>query len=145
DPTAVMTHRFVVGHSVGPSETKVMTPWHLQRSAGSMGGLITDVHNLLRYAQFHMGDESLASQPVLSRERVRAMQTPQADIWGEERWGLTWGLETIDGVVSVHHTGGTTGQITRLQILPERNFAIVVFTNAQQGGPVGKAIADYAL
>jgi hypothetical protein len=73
------------------------------------------------------------------------MQEAQVTIWGEEQWGLTWGLEKIDGVQVVSHTGGTTGQITRLMFLPERNFAIAVFTNAQQGGTVGKAIADKAL
>lgn len=143
-PTAVMTHRYVVGHNVGADAIKVMEPWQLSRSVGPMGGLITDVHNLLRYARFHMGDIGIASQPVIAAESVAAMQTPQVTVWGDEKWGLTWSVDQSDGITVVQHGGGTTGQITRLMLVPARNFAIAVFTNAQQGGPTGKAIADRA-
>jgi hypothetical protein len=92
-----------------------------------------------------LGDATAASQPVISAESVRAMQQPQVTVWGEEQWGLTWGLEKIAGEQVVYHTGGTTGQITRLMLLPSRNFAVAVFTNAQQGGTTARAIADKAL
>ena len=146
-PTAVMTHRYVVGHNVGADTIKVMEPWQLSRAVGPMGGLITDVHNLLRYARFHMGDATVAtdaSQPVISAESVAAMQTPQVTVWGDEKWGLTWSVDQSDGITVVQHGGGTTGQITRLMLVPAHNFAIAVFTNAQQGGVAGKAIADKA-
>jgi CubicO group peptidase (beta-lactamase class C family) len=145
EPAAVMTYRYVVGHSVTADGIKVLRPWHLQRAVGPMGGLVTDVPTLLRYAQFHLGDASVASQPVISVGSVHAMQTPQVTVWGEEHWGLTWALEQIGGVQVVSHGGGTTGQITRLMFVPAHNFAITVLTNAQQGGPVCNAIADKAL
>jgi CubicO group peptidase (beta-lactamase class C family) len=145
EPTDVMTHRYVVGHSGVGERASVVHPWHLQRAVGPMGGLISDLHSLLRYARYHLGDSSVASQPVITPASIAAMQMPQVTLWGEEEWGLTWGLERIGGAQVVYHTGGTTGQITRLMLLPGHNFAVAVFTNAQQGGPVAKAIADRAL
>jgi CubicO group peptidase (beta-lactamase class C family) len=145
NPTDVMTLRYAVGHSVSASGITVLRPWHLQRALAPMGGLITDVHNLLRYARFHLSDASIASQPILSAASVRAMQEQEVTVWGDEGWGLTWGLEHIDGVQIVSHGGGTNGQITRLLLVPARNFALAVFTNAQQGGASSRAIVDKAL
>jgi CubicO group peptidase (beta-lactamase class C family) len=144
DPADVITHRFVVGHSVTADGVKVMRPWQLQRAVGPVGGLVTDAPTLLRYARYHLGDASMASQPILSAESVAAMQVPQVTIWGSERWGLTWGVEQVEDVQIVYHTGGTTGQITRLMFVPTHHFAVTVLTNAQQGGAVGKTIADKA-
>jgi CubicO group peptidase (beta-lactamase class C family) len=145
EPTDVMTHRFVVGHSVTPDGIEVLRPWQLTRATRPIGGLVTDVRDLLRYAQFHMGDSSVASQPIINAASIEAMRTRQVTVWGEEGWGLTWGVENVNGVQLVYHTGGTNGHITRLTLVPAHNFALAVFTNARQGGAVGKAIASHAL
>jgi CubicO group peptidase (beta-lactamase class C family) len=123
---------------------EVMRPWQLSRATESMGGVITDVPTLLRYARFHMGDASVARHSFIAPENVAAMQTPQVTVFGDEKWGLTWGVDQSDGVTVVQHSGGTTGQITRLILVPAHNFAIAVFTNALQGGAPSKAIADKA-
>jgi CubicO group peptidase (beta-lactamase class C family) len=145
EPTDVMTHRFVVGHSVTGDGIEVLRPWHLSRATRPIGGLVTDVLDLLRYAQFHLGDSSVASQPVINAASLDAMHTRQVTLWGDEGWGLTWGVESVNGVKLVYHTGGTNGQITRLTLVPAHNFALAIFTNARQGGPVGKAIGGKAL
>jgi CubicO group peptidase (beta-lactamase class C family) len=143
-PTDVMTRRYAAGHAVKGESAEVLRPWHLSRATEPMGGLITDVHNLLRYARFHLGDGSVANEPVISPESVAAMQVPQVTVFGDEKWGLTWSVDQSDGLTVVQHGGGTTGQITRLMLVPAHNFAIALFTNAYQGGAVGKAIADKA-
>lgn len=144
DAADVMTMRYVVGHSVSGEKAEVLRPWHLPRTVGPMGGLITHVHDLLRYARYHMGETSLATKPIISATSIHAMQEQQVTVFGNEGWGLTWALEQIAGVQAVSHTGGTNGQITRLVLVPARSFAIAVFTNAGQGGALGKAVADKA-
>ena len=145
EPADVMTHRFVVGHSVSPEGPTVLRPWQLSRATRPAGGLVTDVRDLLRYAQFHLGDGSVASQPVIQPSNIEAMRIPQVTVWGDESWGLTWGLEQLNGVQLVSHGGGTLGQITGLTLVPAHNFAIALFTNAQQGGTVTKNVFDKAL
>lgn len=149
-PTEAMTQRFVVGHMGTPDGPTVMRPWQLARASMSMGGLITDVRDLLRYAQFHLGDmpeafTSGAVAPPLSAAGIAAMRVPQAPVYGDEQWGLSWGLNHVDGVQLVHHSGGTVGQITMLTLAPERRFAVAVLTNAQHGAAVTRSVTEFAL
>jgi CubicO group peptidase (beta-lactamase class C family) len=145
EPSDAMTHRFVVGHSVSSEGAKVLRPWPLTRASRPAGGLITHVHDLLRYARFHLGDATAAQQPVISAASVELMRMPQAPVWGDESWGLSWALDTVSGVQTVGHGGGTLGQITLLRFVPERQFAVAVFTNASQGGVVTRTVTDWTL
>jgi hypothetical protein len=43
------------------------------------------------------------------------------------------------------HGGGTTGQVSLLTLLPEHNFAVAVFTNADRGGFVTDDVTHWAL
>jgi hypothetical protein len=123
----------------------VMRPWPLAQAARPAGGLITHVHDLLRYARFHCGDAGAAKSPLISAASVAAMQAPQTTLYGDETWGLSWGLNKLDGVQTVAHSGGTFGQITQLLLVPARGFAVAVFTNAQQGGQVTGKVVEKAL
>nr|QRD81070.1 lipolytic protein [uncultured bacterium] len=145
EPSDVMTHRFAVGHSVTGDGAEVLRPWPLTRATRPAGGLICHVQDLLRYARFHLGAPDVAKSPVISAESVKQMRTPQVTVWGDERWGLTWGLNRIGGVEMVSHSGGTLGQITQLTLVPERQFAVAVFTNATSGGQITRAVTNRAL
>lgn len=145
EPSDAMTYRFAVGHG-GPKETPaVLRPWPLTRATRSMGGLITHVHDLLRYARFHLGDSSAAQQPVLQPQSVAQMAAPQVTVWGDEGRGLSWGTNKAGGVPTIGHGGGTLGQISQLTLVPSRGFAIAVFTNAQRGGELTRAVVEWAL
>ncbi|MCB0057970.1 MAG: serine hydrolase, partial [Caldilineaceae bacterium] len=66
--------------------------------------------------------------------------------WGDdEAIGLTWFIDRRDGVTVYSHGGGTVGQISLLATIPERNFALAVFTNGQSGGHVTRAAFRWAL
>jgi len=62
------------------------------------------------------------------------MQSPQVSIWMNESVGIAWMINEIEGVRVFSHLGGTTGQVSLLQLVPERDFAIAVLTNADLGG-----------
>ncbi len=145
EPSDVMTHRFVVGHGMTPEGPVVQRPWPLARATWPEGGLITHVHDLLRYARFHLGDAGVAQPGLLSAAGVKQMQTAQVTLVGDECWGLSWGLNRVDGVQTVAHSGGTLGQITQLLLAPERQFAVTVLTNAQQGNLVTRTVTEKAL
>jgi len=74
----VMTHRFVVGHT-SPfeevAEPVVARPWPLARAANSMGGLISCVPDLLRYARVQLGR---GPRDFLAPESVARMRSPLA-------------------------------------------------------------------
>jgi hypothetical protein len=48
--------------------------------------------------------------------------------------GISWMLEDIGGVRMVGHGGNTSGQQSAFEMVPERDFAIAVLTNADPNG-----------
>jgi len=146
DPGDVMTHRFAVGHHVGDEGAQVARPWPLPRAAYPAGGITCQVKDLLRYADFHMGDGKIKDgTQLLTPESLAMMQSTQATVWGDEKWGLTWRLDVLDGRRLIGHGGGTMGQISLLTLVPELKFAVAVFTNANSGGFVTDDVTKWAL
>ena len=130
DPGDVITHRFAVGHHASPSSAQVLRPWPLPRYAYAAGGIATDVHELLCYARFQMGDGSVAGKEgderveVLQAETLAAMHSPQANRHGEtEQIGLSWFVDDVAGTRQISHGGGTLGQISLLALFPEHVHA----------------------
>ena len=146
DAGDVITHRFVAGHKVTDEGPEVQRPWGLPRAAYPTGGIITDVKTLLRYAQFQLGDGATAEGTrLLQPETMKLMQSPQVAIWGGRSMGLSWFIDDIEGVRRLSHGGGTKGQISLLMLVPDHDFAIAVFTNAEQGGFITHDAAPQAL
>ena len=146
DPGAVITHRFAVGHDVGDEGAKVLRPWALPRALYSLGGITCSVHDLLRYARFHLGDGCTEDGTrLLTPGSMALMQTPQGAIWKDQAMGLGWKLNMVDGARQVGHTGGTKGQASLLTLLPEHGLAVAVLTNANQGGGVADDLAEWVL
>ena len=145
-PGEVITHRFAVGHRVGEEGAEVARPWPLSPCIWPAGGIICPVKDLLRYAQFHLGDGCAADGTrLLMPETMRAMQSPQVAIRDGEAWGLAWSLEDVGGARTIGHGGGTLGQVTLLTLVPERNFAVAVLTNADRGREVTREVTYRAL
>ena len=145
NPADVMVHRFAVGHLARDEGAVVAQPWSLPRSVWPAGGITCSVHDLLHYAGFHMGNGNADQEPLLTSDSISQMQTPQATVWKDVAQGLSWRLETVNGLRLVSHGGGTLGQVTHLTLVPERGFAVAVFTNSEAGGAVTAAVTDWAL
>ena len=142
----LITQRFVVGHNVVDGEPQVARPWALPRAVQPVGGIICSVRELLRYAQFHLGDGTgVTGERVISAETLTQMQTTHVPVWKNETFGLAWFLNNLNGTQLIYHGGGTKGQVTRLTLIPEHKMAIAVFTNAEQGGAVTRAVTNHAL
>lgn len=146
-PEDVMVHRFVVGHRVQDGEASVAKPWALPRAIYSAGGIVCPVDELLKYAAFHMGDgKTSEGEQVLQAESMAQMQTPQATIWSDkEHIGLSWFITFAQGTKIVSHGGGTVGQITRLEFIPDRDLAYAILTNASSGDHVINATRNWIL
>ena len=128
----VMTHRFAVGHH---RDGTVARPWPIGRPSAAVGGVISSVRDLLRYASLQLGESEL-----LSAESVAEMRRPHADVvglLGAEQVGLGWYLAARDGRTFLSHGGATNGQQARLVVVPEERFAFAALTNHDDGGALG--------
>jgi CubicO group peptidase (beta-lactamase class C family) len=130
-----IVHRTSVGHQVRDEVAKVVTPWAFPRATTPVGGVVSTVRDLLKYACFHLGDGTAPDGTrLLRRATLELMRTPQADADLDRKVGLAWFLRDAQGLRLQYHGGVAIGQQGVLMIAPDRNAAIAVQTNSVRGG-----------
>ncbi len=66
----LFTHRFVVGHQKVKGKVQVARPWAIGRAGNGVGGVVSTVRDLLKYARFHMSN---GKKNVITGKSLRAM------------------------------------------------------------------------
>lgn len=129
-----IVNRFAAGHTTRDGKTTLNRPFTPSASA-TVGGVGLCITDLLTYARFHMGDGTAANgERVLTRESLERMRTPQAHKQGtDDDMGLGWHIRQVGPVHTYGHGGTLGGHILLLELVPERNFAIGILTNANTG------------
>jgi CubicO group peptidase (beta-lactamase class C family) len=129
-----IVQRFASGHTTRDGKTTLQRPFSGSTSvtAGGVGLCMTD---LLAYARFHMGDGANAKgERVLTRESLEQMRTAQQRKQGtDDAIGLAWHMRQVGPIRTLGHGGTLGGHILLLEIVPERNLAIAILTNANTG------------
>ena len=138
-PHQVMRRRFAVGHEAGG---RVLSPWAIPRGMNAAGGIACDIHDLLRYAAYHMGD----GPPLLRRENLAEMQKRQApSLPHMAGCGLAWMISGSGGEMRLWHTGGTNGQESLLTIVPQKQLAFGMMTNGDKGADLHGRFGNFIL
>ncbi|MFC3561896.1 serine hydrolase [Pedobacter jamesrossensis] len=109
--------------------------------ANAAGGIYSNVIDMSKWvtAMINGGkygenlDKSLFS-PAVHKE----LWTPQTIIAGGNpasfsSYGLGWFLSNVNGNFQATHTGGLSGIVTQVTIIPEMKLGIIVLTNQQSG------------
>ena len=131
----LFTHRFAVGHYQENKAVKVSRPWAIGRAGNGVGGVVSTVHDLLKYARFHMNDgKSESGKRVLSRKSLQAMRIPQINAGGRGDMGITWFIRYAEKLKAYAHGGATNGQQAYFFFIPEQDFALAILTNSDDGG-----------
>jgi len=129
-----IVQRFAAGHTTRDGKTTLQRPFSPSSSvtAGGVGLCITD---LLAYARFHMGDGTAANgDRVLKKDSLDQMRAAQLRKQGtDDDIGLAWHIRQVGPIRTFGHGGTLGGHILLLEIVPERNFAIAILTNANTG------------
>lgn len=110
----------------------------------SVGGIYSNVSDMSKWVMMQLNSGMYGSNPekrIFSEEVHREMWTPQTvrpvDHEGPYRsnfafYGLGWNLTDINGYLQVSHTGGHSGIVTQVTMLPELKLGIIVFTNQEE-------------
>ncbi len=138
----LFTHRFVVGHYVQNGKVKVARPWAIGRAGNGVGGVVSTVRDLLKYARFHM---SSGKKGVISGKSLKAMRVPQADAGARGMMGITWFIRTVGDITAYAHGGATHGQQAYFFFIPDQDFACVTLTNSDDGGIITSGVFSKAL
>jgi CubicO group peptidase (beta-lactamase class C family) len=94
------------------------------------GGLWSTVPELLRFAEMHLEDPTLAE-----------MQQPQIAMPGGA-YGLGWGLREVDGRRIVEHGGSAAGYESLLLLVPEERCAVAALSNSSRGRAAIRGILE---
>lgn len=133
-PGEFIVNRFAAGHVLRGEAPALMRPYTHATSVTS-GGIGVCIDDLMQYAKFHLGDGTNArGERVLSPASLELMQTPQLEKQStDDAIGIGWHIRRVGGVRVAGQGGTAGGHILVLSIVPERNFAIGILTNAQHG------------
>jgi len=132
-PDEAILYSVAAGHITEESGSQVASPYAISRCSNPAGGIVTSTENLLRFAQFHLGDGTVDGERVLSKESMESMREVNATVHGDFKWGVGWMLDAVDGAATFGHGGTTNGQQAQLTVVPEHDYAIAVLTNGSKG------------
>jgi CubicO group peptidase (beta-lactamase class C family) len=142
----LFTHRFVVGHQKFGQKVEVARPWAIGRAGNGVGGVVSTVPDLLKYARFHMGDGTNEKGiRLLKRKTLASMREPQADAGGRGKIGITWFIRQAGDLTIFGHGGATKGQQAMLYFIPQHNFAAALLTNSTDGGIITASLLNWLL
>src|SRR5215207_9006553 len=138
----LITHRFAVGHQTVKEKVLVARPWAIGRAGNGVGGVVSTVRDLLKYARFHMSN---GAKKVISGKSLRAMRVQQVDAGPRGGMGITWFIRKIGDITFYAHGGATNGQQAYLFFIPDEDFALAILTNSDDGGIITAEITNNAL
>jgi len=142
----LFTHRFVVGHQKVNGIVLVARPWAIERAGNGVGGVVSTVGDLLKYARFHIGDgRSESGKRVIARKSLEAMRVKQVNAGGRGDMGITWFIRYADKLKAYAHGGATHGQQAYFFYIPEKDFALAILTNSDDGGIITAQTFGWAL
>lgn len=109
--------------------------------ANAAGGVYSNITDMSKWVMTMINGgkygENLA-QRLFSPAIAKELWTPQTIISGGNpasfsSYGLGWFLSNVNGQFQATHTGGLSGIVTQVTILPEMKLGIIVLTNQQSG------------
>jgi CubicO group peptidase (beta-lactamase class C family) len=123
----------VSGHEVRPSGPVAVEPL-VARAYGPAGtSAVSTITDVLRFAALHLSDRSL--------DGLRIAHTEDVSIYGWfDSWCLGWARFGWDGGQGWWWDGLINGERSFLRIMPERQAAIALLTNASTGRALYRAL-----
>lgn len=127
-----------------PVDGKVeAVPHDWNETANAAGGIMSNIPDMLKWAQFLMnGFVTQDGKRLVSEKNAHIlwslhMPSPisvknpyDSHFYG---YGYGWFLSDVEGHFQVQHTGGLIGTVTQFTLIPDMKLGIVVLTNQQSG------------
>ena len=137
----MIAHRCAVGHVADPRGAPTVPPVVVMEYAHAPAGSRTTATaaELVRFAQMHLNrGAGPDGERILSEDSVQQMQTFQVSMpatsTAPSTHGLGWRIHDWDGKTVIGHGGGTIGQLSFLEAIPEDDLVVVLLTNSTTGG-----------
>jgi len=147
DAAAVLYERLAAGHTVRDGKPVRVRGRFRESDAGDpVGGVLSTVNDLLRYARFHLGDGlDAAGSRVMPAVALAAMRAPRVSMGTVGHVGLSWFVDDRGGTAVASHGGATIAHMSQLALVPSRGAAFVILTNGANGARLCAELSDRLL
>lgn len=117
-----------------------------EKMNGAAGGIYSNVNDLSNWMLMHLNkgkygtdleNELFSEQSQREMWKIHTILNPDRNPRYNSHfkgYGLGWGLTDIKGNMSVSHTGGLSGMLSKTIMIPDLNLGVVVLTNTSSGG-----------
>ena len=128
-------------------------PWEEWETVAAMGGIISSVEDMSQWMIFNLNHGIWNRDTLLSKQSRNALWTPhnvftvdhtQKDKSTHSRgYALGWSVSDYRGRYRVGHTGGYSGMLSAITLIPDENLGIVVLTNGLKG--IANPLINYTI
>ena len=120
----LLTSPHVLGHSYDVAVSKVF-PYNRMHSPSST--LYSSVLDMSRWAMANLNRGEFHGKRILKSSTYDLMWKPAGEQFGQI--GISWFLNKYKGFGLVTHSGGDTGFVSNLVLIPEKKIAVVMMSN----------------
>ncbi|HET9052699.1 MAG TPA: serine hydrolase domain-containing protein, partial [Cyclobacteriaceae bacterium] len=132
----------------------VPIPWEDWEAIAATGGIISSVEDMSKWMIFNLNNGIWGKDTLLTPQLRNTLWTPHnvftvnhadEDFDTHFRgYGLGWSLADYKGKMRVGHTGGYSGMLSIVALVPDEKLGVVVLTNGMKGGLMS-AVVNYTL
>jgi len=127
--------------------------WEDWAHVAATGGIISSVKDMSQWMIFNLNHGVWNKDTLLSTPSRNMMWTPHTNFVVDHTapiatnhftaYGLGWFLSDYRGKMLVHHTGGYSGMLSAMALVPEEKLGVVVLTNGLKG--IYSALVNYTI
>ena len=128
-------------------------PWEEWATVAAMGGIISSVEDMSQWMIFNLNHGIWKKDTLLSSRSRNVLWTPHnihmVDHTKNDHrvhmrgYALGWTVSDYHGRYRVGHTGGYSGMLSAVTLIPDENLGIVVLTNGLKG--IFTPLIDYTI
>jgi len=128
--------------------------WEDWEAIAATGGIISSVKDMSKWMIFNLNNGILKNDTLLSPQLRNTLWTPHNVFTVDHTdnnndthfrgYGLGWDLSDYKGKMRVGHTGGYSGMVSIVALIPDDKLGVVVLTNGMKGGLM-TAVANYTI
>lgn len=129
-------------------------PWEDWDAIAATGGIISSVEDMAKWMIFNLNNGINGKDTLLTPQLRNTLWTPHnmfpVDHTDKDfdmhfaGYGLGWSLSDYKGRMLVGHTGGYSGMLSIVALIPDEKLGVVVLTNGMKGGLM-RAVANYTI
>jgi CubicO group peptidase (beta-lactamase class C family) len=118
-------------------------PWDDWGPIVAMGGIISSVNDMAQWMMFNLDHGIWKGDTLLSARSRNMLWTLHATFTVDQTsrdksvhfrgYGLGWSLSDYRGRIRVGHTGGYSGMLSGVTMIPDEKLGVVVLTNGMKG------------